>query len=176
MRLAEGSPAPDFTAEVWSGERLQLSGLRGGKLWLAFFRYASCPLCNLQVHQVIERWEQLQAAGLQVVAVFQSPASSISEYVGKQAPPFPLLCDPEERLYELYGLESSLAGFMSPANAGNLARASAKGFLPGRMEGTKTRLPADFLIDERGVIQRALYARVIGEHMAVDEVLDLVLS
>ncbi|MBK7973477.1 MAG: AhpC/TSA family protein [Deltaproteobacteria bacterium] len=73
-------------------------------------------------------------------------------------------------LYELYGLESGLAAFASPKNLGRMARATAAGFGPGRMEGTKTRIPGDFLIDEGGVIHDLFYGEVIADHIPFERV------
>jgi len=143
-----------------------LSSLRGGKVWLAFFRYASCPFCNLRVSEIVARHDDLTAAGVTVVGVVQSPPERVPEFMGKQNPPFTLLCDPSERLYGLYGLEASLRGYAHPSNVGVLAKAARAGFVPSpKMDGTKTRHPADFLIDEDGRIQDAFYADVISAHI-----------
>lgn len=170
MSLAAGTAAPDFEAAVWNGEKIKLSSLRGRKVWLAFFRYAGCPLCNLRVRDIIVRHDEFKAKNLQVLAVFQSPPESIARYVGKQAPPFPLLSDPREELYKLYELQCSLAGFVSLKNTGRLAEAMKAGFKPGKPEGTKTRVPGDFLIDEKGVIQDAYYGEVIADHIPLERV------
>ncbi|MEW6776718.1 MAG: peroxiredoxin-like family protein [Bdellovibrionota bacterium] len=167
MRLKEGTKAPDLEATNWDGTRVKLSDYRDKKVWLAFFRYASCPLCNLRVHDMIQRQDELK--GLSILAVFQSPPESIAEYVGKQEPPFPLLSDPEEKLYKLYGLESGLGAFVSPKNLVPGAKATRLGFLPGRMEGTKTRIPGDFLIGPDGVIQKAFYGEVISDHIPFED-------
>lgn len=169
MRLEPGAAAPDFTATDWEGKSHRLADLPGRR-WLAFFRYAGCPLCNLRVHHLIQRHADHTARGLSVLAVFQSPPESIASYVGKQRPPFPLLSDPEERLYGLYGVETSLAGYLSPANLGRLAQATANGFLPGRPDGSATRIPADFLIDAGGTIRRAYYGKVIADHLPFPDV------
>jgi len=103
---------------------------------------------------------------LALLAVFQSTPANMARFVGRQAPPFTMLCDPDETLYATYGVEASLAGYLAPINAARLATAAAKGFVPNTvMEGKKTRLPADFLIDEGGVIRDAYYAPVISEHL-----------
>lgn len=170
MRISPPAEAPDLTLDTWDGSTVRLADHRGRKVWLAFFRYASCPLCNLRVHQMIERHAGYAESGLDVLGVFQSPPGSMRRYVATQAPPFPLLCDPEERVYARYGCESSLAGYVAPTNGPVLARAMSQGFLPGRMEGTKTRLPADFLIDEEGVVQEAFYASAIADHIPFERV------
>lgn len=170
MRIAVHQPAPDFEAEVFDAPPLRLSRLRGKPVWLAFFRYAGCPLCNLRVHQMIGRFAEWQHQGLQMVAVFQAPAEEVRRNVGKQRAPFPIVCDPDERLYQLYGLEASLAGYVHPANLPLMAQATAAGFLPGTMHGTKTRLPADFLIDADGTVREVFYAETIGAHIPFERV------
>ena len=102
-------PAPVFEARTWEGAALSLGDYAGRKLWLAFFRYASCPLCNLRVRDIVARHDALAASGVAVVGVVQSPAANIARYMAGQKPAFPLVADPRERLYELYGLEARLA-------------------------------------------------------------------
>lgn len=174
-RLQVGDRAPEFELVDHRGAphslRAHLEECResGRKLWLAFFRYASCPLCNLRVHHTIQRfgdWPKLT-----LLAVFQSEPGAMAEFVGQQEPPFPLLCDPREEIYARYGLEASLKGYLAPSNAAMLAKAAAKGYRPSsRMDGTKTRLPADFFIDAEGIVQRAFYAKTIAEHIPFEEV------
>lgn len=170
MRLQVGMRAPSFDGVSWDGTSVRLADFAGRMLWLAFFRYASCPLCNLRVHDLILRYPDYASRGLAIVAIFQSPASSIAEYVGRQRPPFPLLADPSEALYQLYGLESGVAAFASPKNLGRMSRALAAGFAPGPMEGTRTRIPGDFLIDEGGVIRDLFYGEVIADHVPFERV------
>ncbi len=174
-RLRVGAEAPPFELLDHRGNphslraHLEESKLQNRKLWVAFFRYASCPLCNLRVHRMIERFGDWP--GLTLLAVFQSPPEMMQKYVGTQSPPFPLLSDPDEQIYARYGLESSLRGWVAPSNAGVLARAAAKGFRPSSdMDGTKTRLPADFFIDADGVLRRCFYAKTVAEHIPFEEV------
>ena len=170
MTLKAGDTSPDFTATAWDGEQYTLSALRGHKVWLGFFRYASCPLCNMRVHHMIERYDALSDAGLRILTVFQSPAESVARYVGKQTPPFPILCDPGEELYALYGLQKSLAGFLAPSNTVGLAKAAKMGYTPGKMEGTKTRIPGDFLIDPQGQIVDVFHGKNISEHIPFERI------
>ena len=171
MRLEPGAVAPDFAAESWDGTRVRLSDSRGRPIWLAFFRYAACPLCAVRVHDMIQRYARYRKRKLRVLAVFQSPAESVAASVGSMKPPFRVLCDPDERLYYLYGLETSMQGFLSPKNAVAYMNAASKGFMKvGPSEGPVHRLPADFLIDEDGIIRSAYYAPTIGEHIPFEEV------
>lgn len=170
MTLAPGQSAPDFEATNWDGTPVRLADHRDRKVWLAFFRYASCPLCNLRVHDIIARHADLASRGVDVLAVFQSPPERIASYVGKQAPPFPILADPTEALYGKYGLRTSLLAYLHPKNFGVVFRAMRRGFLPGPPDGSATRVPGDFLIRPDGTLADAFYGKVIADHIPFERV------
>src|SRR5689334_15597216 len=107
MKLHTGTPAPAFQTVDLFGNPIDLAGYLGASLLLSFFRNAACAMCNLRMHALIQRHAELRRAGLEIVAVFESPAESMRQYVGKQDAPFPLIADPEAELYALYGLENS---------------------------------------------------------------------
>jgi len=166
MRLNAGDTAPPFETTAIDGRSIRLDGFRGQKLLLAFFRYASCPLCNLRISELIRHQPALQMKGLHIVAIFQSPPERLPQYAGRQDPPFPLVADPDCRLYRLYGVESSWGGFLKGSlRMGALATATARGFFPGPMDGDKARIPADFLIGPDQIIQTAYYGKDIGDHL-----------
>jgi peroxiredoxin len=169
-RLQPGAEAPEFTAEIWNGDSFRLSAQRGRKLWLAFLRYAGCPLCNLRVCDMIRRSERFAKRGLDIAAVIQSPAASISRYVSKQSPPFPLLADPEGRIYAQYRVEKSFVGLVHPKNVLELARARRHGFRQGKIDGPVTRLPADFLIAEDGCLRQCFYSDTAARHIPLSRV------
>lgn len=165
-----GREAPDFTLETLNGGSVSLSDFRGKKVWLAFFRYASCPMCNLRISDIIRRHGEFAGKGLKILAVFQSPRKNLARYVGRQKPPFPLLSDPEETAYGTYGLGNSLKAFVHPMAGVKLAQAATRGFLPGALDGTKTRIPGDFLIDETGVVVDEFHGGDIGQHIPFERV------
>ena len=82
--------ASDFSGQTWKGEPINLSQYKGKKIWLAFFRYSSCPLCNLRISEMITNYEKWQQKNLEILAVFQSGPDNIKRYVGKQEPPYPI--------------------------------------------------------------------------------------
>lgn len=170
MPLHEGSAAPDFQATDMFGRAIRLSDLRGRPVLLSFMRYASCPMCNLRMRELVLAHERLSSEGLVMLVVFQSTADSMREYVGRHDAPFPLIPDPDMALYRLFEVERSWAGLLAPSNVVHAVRAFSKGFAPGRIEGPFDRLPADFLIGTDGSIDLAFYARAAGEHVPLDEV------
>lgn len=170
MRLTPGTTAPSLATTDFLGEAVNLDFLRGRPVLLSFYRYASCPVCNLRVHSVIKAFPQWSAQGLAVVAVFQSPVESITQYVGRQDAPFPIVADPEMALYRRFGVESRWGGLLSQRVITAVLRAFHKGFWPGKVEGPAQRIPADFLIDAQGRIALAHYGSDIDDHMPLDTI------
>ncbi len=156
--------------QTWKGETLRLQSFKNKKVWLAFFRYAACPLCNLRVHEMIQQHSSLKRKGVEILAVFQSDAKTIARYVGKQNPPFPLIADPEEKLYERFGLKKGLWAFLHPANFLLLLKAIRLGFRGMSPEGTITRIPGDFLIAPGLKITREFHGKKIGDHIPWEEI------
>ncbi|MFC3682264.1 peroxiredoxin family protein [Hydrogenophaga luteola] len=171
MRLVPGQMAPDVQTTDFLGTPVHLAKLRGSKVLLSFHRYASCPICNLHMRELIRSHPALHDAGLSVVSVFQSPAASIAKYVGRGDTPFPILPDPGLALYRRYGVERRWTALVTPATLATAWQAVRSGFRPGVVEGPVDRTPADFLIDEQGAVVRAHYGRDLGDHIALDELM-----
>ena len=55
MRLQAGQAAPDFLRPDIGGKTIRLSDYRGRYLLLSFYRYASCPFCNLRVNNIFSK-------------------------------------------------------------------------------------------------------------------------
>lgn len=172
-RLTPGMPAPLFRTRDSFGTPLQLADYRGEWLMLSFYRYASCPLCNLRVHELLRRYPDWQTRGLRMVAVFESPATHIRRYLDRHAAPFPIVPDPGRKLYRGYGVQGSWAGFLRawtrhlPMVFDAVVR---KGFMPGHMDGDWAMVPADFLIGPDLRIEDAYYGSHIGDHIPVERI------
>lgn len=178
MNLQPGMHAPDFQTVDLFGNHVDLAAYRGNPLLLSFFRNAACAMCNLRVHQLIERYADFQRAGLEIVAVFESPAASMRHYVGTQDAPFSLVADPYADLYTLYGVESSeekiTATMAMAATQQRIGEAAAHGFeLTAEPGSNFLRMPADFLIDSDGVILDAHYAGYVWDHMPLARIEEL---
>lgn len=175
MKLTSGTPAPQFETEDIFGAPIALKNYAGKGVLLAFFRFGACALCNLQVHRLIQKYPDWQKAGLEILAVFESPRESVREYVGKQDAPFSIIADPDAKLYDLYGLESSQEKVMAPVEGTwreeLIREASSIGYPLQKEEGSNFfRLPADFLIGPDQRIVTAFYTDVIGQHISFEEI------
>src|SRR6185437_10559503 len=88
-RIADGEPARAFRTMDIAGNVVDLAGYPGKHVLLSFFRFASCPFCNLRVHQLIERYPACHDAGMAMIAVFESPRETMLRYVaGRMDAPF----------------------------------------------------------------------------------------
>ena len=170
MRLHTGAEAPSLITNDFLGDVVNLESLRGRPVLLSFYRYASCPICNLRVHSVINSFPQWSGKRLAVVGVFQSPKESITQYVGRQDAPFPIVADPDMVFYKRFGVESKWRGLLSMRVIAAAMQAFRKGFMPGRPDGPMHRTPADFLIDAQGIISVAHYGRDIDDHIPLDTI------
>lgn len=170
MIIAAGQQAPTFEARTHEGEPISLEQFKGKKVWLAFYRYASCPLCNLRVSEIIKDYAAVENAGIQKVAVFQSPTGSIDIGVGSQHPPFPIIADPNLELYAQYGVTARYTGMFYPRVMLRAVKAMAAGLFSLRMEGPIATVPADFFIDPEGLVWDAYYGKAVSDHVSMDRV------
>ncbi|MDO3385859.1 redoxin domain-containing protein [Gilvimarinus sp. SDUM040013] len=172
--LETGDTAPTFVTQDIFDNTLSLDALKGQKVMLSFYRYASCPLCNLRIHELIDRWPQFEGK-LCLIGVFQSPKQSMLRYVGKQDAPFALVADPAKQLYRNYGLEPRVGALLKMLlKPQQVLRAFRQGFWPGKIDASLHTVPADFLIDENGRIHTAYYGKDIGDHLPLETVLNFI--
>lgn len=174
MRLAPGSIVPSFSGTTYDGRVVTSRSLLGSPVWLAFYRFASCPFCNLRMHELKTRVPAYRAAGLKLVAVFHSPPAKVAEMAQNYGDVFPIIADPDGELYRTFRVETSLLGALAPSNITRIAQARREGVLdtltPQLPDGPISRIPADFLMDAHGVIKVAHYGKAISEHIGFKDV------
>lgn len=173
MRLRSGQRAVAFTATTIDDETVSLAQFSGRPLLLMFFRYASCPMCNLRLHDFARQYQQLHERGLEVLAFFHSSAASIRRHAGGRHYPFRLIADPKFHVYRLYGVETSwlrlLLSIALPGFYVDWARSMWHGFWGGAA-WQMAKMPADFLIAPDGRIEVAHYGGDIGDHLPLAEI------
>ena len=173
MRLNPGDRAVPFSVETIEGNRISLETFAGKPLLLMFYRYASCPMCNLRLRDFAQHYPRLHERGLEVVAFFHSPRRYIQRNAGKQHYPFPLVPDPQYKVYNSYGIETSwLRFFLSmllPSFYVDWIRSMRYRFWGG-VDWQMGKMPADFLVGPDGRIVKTHYGREMGDHLSVKEV------
>jgi peroxiredoxin len=148
---------------------------------LQFRRFAGCPFCDLHLYSIVRRERDLTAAGIREVVVFHSSAEELRAF-GAQDLPFPVLADPDKRLYLEFGVESAPRALLHPRARWTIVRAIAwrvwevlRGRAPlraPRAENGRLGLPADFLIARDGRILARTYGEHANDQWSVEEILE----
>jgi peroxiredoxin len=171
MKLIRKNHVPELQGTDIFGHSFDLSSHRGKRIFLTFYRTAPCPFCNLRVHEVGKRTEAWKASGIITVGVFASSAKEILKYAGAQKSNFTILADPGFLLYDAFGIIKARMGlYKSMLRIGTLLTTMTKGFFSLNSLTDPPILPADFLIDEKGNIERAYYGEDFGDHLPLSDV------
>lgn len=144
---------------------------------LQFRRFAGCPVCNLHLRSVVQRHEEILAAGIREVVFFHSSADDLRPHVADL--PFAVVADPEKRVYAEFGVESSPRSLLDPRAWGAILRGVFAALGQRRPypslvpHGGRTGLPADFLIASDGRVLASKYGQYVYDQWSVDELLTL---
>lgn len=144
-RLQPGDPAPDFTLLDATGEPVSLTDLRGGRVILYAYPAAGTPGCTTQACDFRDSMASLQGAGYTVVGLSPDTPAALARFATEQGLTFRLLSDPDAAVLTAYGAygEKSLYGKT----------------VVGVIRST-------FVLDEQGVVERALYNVKATGHVA----------
>jgi thioredoxin-dependent peroxiredoxin len=172
MKLQVNDSIKNFTLPTIDGSQFNIDSMKGKRYMLSFFRFASCPFCNLRMHELVTRFNELDK-DFTIIAIFDSPLDNLQRHAEKHKAPFPILADKDNTSYKSYGIEHSLIGMFKGmfGRMPTLIKGIFKGYIPLIIKGSMTTMPADFLVDESGTIKTAFYGRDEGEHLAFEKIL-----
>ena len=104
--------------------------------------------------QLRDKAAEFEKAKVRVVLVGMGPPKESREFLEKFALPFLMVCDPNRKLYDAYGLKRmGTLGFLSPSLALKGLSALAGGNLVGMPEGDVKQLAGIFIIDNSGHVR-----------------------
>lgn len=166
-RLSPGQQLGAFTLETLAHGRRELPN--GSLIHLQFRRFAGCPICNLHLRSFSREIGKLKAAKIETIAFFHSSEETMRPLHGEL--PFPVVADLERRWYARFGVEQSKTASLHPGAMWSAMRGvvTTKANLKG--EGGSNGLPADFLIDGKGVVIAAHYGSHADDSWSVDDVI-----
>jgi hypothetical protein len=135
-------------------------------------RFAGCPICSLHLRSVVQRHDEIAAAGIREVVVFHSSADELLAY--QPQTPFAMIGDPDKRLYREFGVESSPRALLDPRAWLPALRGVIGKRKPLAMDQHSGHLglPAEFLIATDGRVLAAKYGTHAYDQWSVDELLD----
>jgi peroxiredoxin len=103
--LAVGQPAPLFSLPSVQGDTVELAAFRGQRNVVVWFsRGFTCPFCRVYMDGMREGYEQLRAGGTEIIQVGPNLLQSARIFFGHSPTPYPFVCDPDKRLFAVYGL------------------------------------------------------------------------
>lgn len=176
QKLKIGDKAPGFEITDTDGNIIKLSNYKGQKVLIAFFRYAGCPVCNFRVHELIENYDSISSKGYGIIAIFESNTITLKEYLSETGVPFTVIGDPHLKLYKEYSVEKSFWKTLSSVFKKQTKEAMKKGnklfSKKYKRNGNLTRLPADFIVDENGILKAVHYGTNISDHLPITEFLN----
>jgi hypothetical protein len=178
-KVSPGDHVPARTLATVSGGTVTIPA-PGRLTHLQFRRFAGCPVCDLHLREVARRHGEIVAAGVREIVLFHSSAKALLPYVHDL--PFPVVGDPDWRLYLEFGVEAAPRALTTPAVWPVIARSVGRALAwtregrpppPLKAEGGRLGLPADILVDATGRVVACRYGEHAYDQWSVDELLAL---
>jgi len=149
-------------------------------LLLAFTRHFGCTQCKEMLDELVQGRDKIESAGLSLAVVNQGTPELTAIFAKEFAPGLPMLCDPQRKAYEAYGLERGnlFQTFLNPKVWSAISRARKKGFqVETPPEGQDAmQMSGTFIISTSGQILLPYYYDHIADHPPLDLLLSGVLS
>ena len=176
MKLTPGKLITEIELPSIEGEKFSIKKIKGKRTLLTFYRFATCPFCNLRIHEITERYNEL-GENFEIIAIFNSSQDYLAKVMEKHTAPFTILADENFEYFSKYEVEKSLIKFLIGSIVGflRILKASSKGYFPMELKGM-TIVPVDVLINETGVIEKVYYGKNTTDHMSFDEIKNFSLS
>ena len=173
MRIKAGDKAPDLVLPSIDGTDFEMSAMKGRRVIFTFFRFSTCPFCNIRIDNIVKRWGEFSENTV-MVGVFDAEIGDLTKRMGKRGTPFTIVADETYETYLNNGVEKSLGRFMMGAMKSPLTmmKATLKGYVPMTLSVSKmSTLPVDILIDEDGIVTEAHYCKDTVDHLPIDRLI-----
>ena len=171
--LSTGDPAPQFFLPAIDGSIFNMADMKGKRVILTFFRFSSCPLCNMRIRRIIQRWDEFSEDTV-MVAVFDAKIGELQKRMKKHNAPFIVVADETYEQFASNGVKKSFFKFMWGAMRSplTLLQATLRGYVPLTMSISKlSTIPVDILIDEAGNVVEAHYCKDTADHLPLEKMI-----
>jgi thioredoxin-dependent peroxiredoxin len=170
--LIKNQLAPAINTNSISDQHIDLVGLLGKKVLIKFHRFSGCPVAQSQIHELIERQNELNAVGIETLVFMHSSKSKILSNF-KETPGLHIIADRQKTFYHLYHSQFLLKKLFSIDSWRITFVSIFKGNFPhfNKFEGGIIGIPSDFLLDKKGMIADLHYGQHFGDSWTVSEVI-----
>ena len=182
--LQPGEAAPAFTLPAVHREgTVSLADLRGRPFLIGFYRGLHCPFCRRQVVQLGAAQPALHAAGIETLAVINTPLHRARMYFRHRPTPVMLLSDPDCLTHRAFGVpqgeflpegssETPSWPYKTTMEQFMAARINPTGELPEPVQpmeaNTLLNAKDGFVMEEADHAILANHATQLGGHFLVD--------
>jgi len=173
MKIEVGDTAPEFILPAIDGTNFDMSSTKGKKVIFTFFRFSTCPFCNIRINRIIKRWNEF-SDDVQMIGVFDAEIEELKKKMKKHNPPFTVVADSSYELFLKYGVQKSFFRFLFGALRSPITflQATFKGYIPNTFSIKKmSTIPVDILIDEHGKVVKAHYCRDTVDHIPIEKLI-----
>ncbi len=162
-RVRENQKAPDFEYDTpyEKNKNFYKTLEQNDKTYLIFLRYYGCTICQYELLQLKESYDEFKKKGITPIVVMQSERKLVNEALKDKGLPFEIICDPNQKLYELYSVKAAInmEDLLTPLVLDKIGKATQMGIVHGKYEGNEYQLPASFLIGNNGNVIFSKYSK-----------------
>jgi thioredoxin-dependent peroxiredoxin len=111
-KIKPGTKVPDFSLPMTGGGTWSLKNAAGGGLVIYFYPRDMTSGCTREAQDFRDRYAAFRKAGVQVVGVSRDSVAAHDKFSAREALPFPLLADADEKVCKLFDVirQKSLYG------------------------------------------------------------------
>ncbi len=169
--MATPSPAlAEIRVQDAEGKEIRLGDLVDRATILVIPRYYGCLPCRGYLRQVGDRLDELERAGVGVLAVSVGAPHQARWLVGEYGIEFPLLLDPDRRVYDALDLPRRWWVVLNPRGWWNYARAIFRGNRQGAIV-EPTQLPGLAVLDADANAVWVHRGRALGDYPPLERAL-----
>lgn len=172
-QIVTGDTAPQFSLPAIDGSTFNMADMKGKRVILTFFRFSTCPLCNMRIRRIVQRWNEFSKDAV-MVAVFDAKVGELQKRMKKHDAPFVVVADETYEQFNKNGVKKSFFKFMWGALRSplTLLQATLRGYVPLTLSISKlSTIPVDILIDEEGKVVEAHYCKDTADHLSLDRMI-----
>lgn len=172
-QIVTGDTAPQFSLPAIDGSTFKMADMIGKRVILTFFRFSTCPLCNMRIRRIVQRWNEFSKDAV-MVAVFDAKVGELQKRMKKHDAPFVVVADETYEQFNKNGVKKSFFKFMWGALRSplTLLQATLRGYVPLTLSISKlSTIPVDILIDEEGKVVEAHYCKDTADHLSLDRMI-----
>ena len=174
MKLKKGDLINELTLPSVDGSTFNLESIKGKKAMISFYRYSSCPFCHLRINEIIGKESEF-GDNFVPIAIFDCDFDDLVKNSKKHDGKVIILCDDDRIYFDKFDVQNSFLRFLVgiTIRVDRFFKALLKGYNPAsNISGAFLGIPADILIDENGIVEKAFYGSHTASHIPLNDVVD----